>query len=92
VNGGLANLQNVPIKALAIYAQGSNTGRFQHYNPDYFTEENPKMPLLDPGLVKEMKVAMFVGLWDNTCPVTTAQQTYEMLAARRPSATGSSTL
>ena len=37
------------------------------------------MPLYDFGLVKEMKVAMFVGLWDNTCPVKFAQQIYEQL-------------
>lgn len=29
---------------------------------------------MDFGLVKEMKVAMFVGLFDDTCPLTTAYQ------------------
>lgn len=28
--------------------------------------------MIDFGLVKEMKVAMFVGLFDNTCNVMTA--------------------
>lgn len=36
---------------------------------DFLYEENPKSPIFDYGLVKEMKVSMFMGLWDNTCPL-----------------------
>ena len=40
--------------------------------PDFLEVENPKAPLIDFGLVQEMKVALMVGLWDNTCPMPTA--------------------
>ena len=58
-------------------------GRFQQYNPNFFDEEDPKMPLLDFGLVQKMKVALFVGMWDNTCPLTRAQEIYEQLGGER---------
>ena len=32
--------------------------------------ENPKTELMDFGKVKEMKVAMYVGLFDKTCSLT----------------------
>mmetsp|Transcript_28543 Transcript_28543/g.35292 ORF Transcript_28543/g.35292 Transcript_28543/m.35292 type:complete len:80 (+) Transcript_28543:869-1108(+) len=41
------------------------------------------MPLMDYGLVREMKVAMFVGLWDNTCPLTEAQKIYQNLGGEK---------
>ena len=40
--------------------------------PDFLERENPKAPLIDFGLVQEMKVAMLIGLWDNSCPLPTA--------------------
>ena len=58
---------------MAAYAQTSTTGRFQQYSDDFLTEENPKSPIMDYGLVKKMKVSMFVGMFDNTCPVSRAQ-------------------
>lgn len=66
------SLANNPIQACAAYAQTSLAGRFQQYTPDWFEEDNPKMPMMDFGLVKQTKVAMFVGLWDNTCPLPKA--------------------
>ena len=57
---------------MAFYGQAGQTQRFSEENPDYFYEENPKLPLIDYGRVKAMKVAMFVGLWDNTCPLIEA--------------------
>lgn len=62
----LEGLPNNPTQALAAYAQTSMTYRFQNYMPDYLYVENPKSPILDYGMVKEMKVNLFVGLWDNT--------------------------
>jgi len=38
---------------------------------------------MDYGLLREMKVALFVGLWDNTCPLTQAQQMYENFGGER---------
>ena len=70
--GALGGLPNNPVQAISFYAQAALSHRFSVYNPDWFEQENPKSPLLDYGLVKEMKVAMFVGLWDNTCPITVA--------------------
>ena len=58
---------------MSAYAQTSYSRRFQQYNPDYLTEENPKSPIMDYGLVKKVKVSMYVGLFDNTCPVSRAQ-------------------
>jgi len=77
--GGLEHLKNVPLQAMAAYAQGSHMSRFQHYTPDFFDLENPKMPLIDFGLIKKTKVAMFVGAWDNTCPLTVAQKIFKQL-------------
>ena len=37
---------------------------------------------MDFGLVKEMKVGLFAGLWDNTCPLPAAQQIYEQLGEK----------
>jgi len=81
--GGLMHLQNVPTKAMAFYGQAGQTQRFSQENANYFNEENPKLPLIDYGMVKEMKVAMFVGLWDNTCPLTEAQRIYENLGGEK---------
>ena len=76
-------LPNSPIQAVAAYAQTSKIGRFQQYTDDFLTEENPKSPIMDYGLVKKMKVSMFVGLFDNTCPVTRAQEIYENLGGEK---------
>ena len=79
----LEGLPNTPTQALASYAQTSLTYRFQNYIPDYLYVENPKSPILDYGMVKEMKVNLFVGLWDNTCPVKRAQEMYENLGGEK---------
>jgi pimeloyl-ACP methyl ester carboxylesterase len=77
IMNAVKDMVDVPVQAVAAFAQTSHSKRFMRYNPNWFEEENPKAPLMDYGLVREMKVAMFVGLWDNTCPVTYAQQMYE---------------
>ena len=72
----IGGLSNNPIQAVAAYSQTNLTNRFQsYYEGDWFayTRENggyAKTNLLDFGLVKEMKVAMHIGLFDNTCPLT----------------------
>jgi|Transcript_21534 hypothetical protein len=76
-------MSNTPFQALAAYAQTSHSQRFGRYNPNWFYEENPRSPLMDYGLLREMKVALFVGLWDNTCPLTQAQQMYENFGGER---------
>ena len=79
----LEGLPNNPTQALAAYAQTSLTYRFQNYMPDYLFVENPKSPILDYGMVKEMKVNLFVGLWDYTCPMKRAQEIYENLGGEK---------
>ena len=79
----LEGLPNNPTQALAAYAQTSLTYRFQNYMPDYLFVENPKSPILDYGMVKEMKVNLFVGLWDYTCPMKRAQEMYENLGGEK---------
>ena len=49
------------------------TQRFQEYTDDWDFENPPHTELMDFGRVKEMKVAMYVGLFDRTCPVTQAE-------------------
>ena len=75
----MGTLPNNSVQACAAYAQTSLSKRFGKYNPNWFEEKNPKSFLMDYGLVQEMKIAMFVGLWDNTCPLPVAQQIYENL-------------
>ena len=77
--GALGGLPNNPVQAVAAYAQTAISKRFGRYDPDWFEKENPKSPLIDFGLVKEMKVAMFVGLWDGTCPLTMAKEQYDQM-------------
>ena len=79
----LEGLPNNPTQALAAYGQAGITYRFQNYMEDYLYVENPKSPILDYGLVKEMKVSMFVGLWDNTCPLKRAREIYENLGGEK---------
>ena len=79
----MLHLPNNPIQAQAAYAQTALSGRFQRYDPDWFSEADPKSELMDFGLVKEMKVSLFVGLWDNTCPLTTSQEIYEQLGGEK---------
>ena len=67
-------LENNPIQAVAAYAQTSLTGRFQEYTADWFEYEGypnkyAKTQLMDFALVNNMKVAMYVGLFDDTCPL-----------------------
>lgn len=71
-------LPNNPIAAIAAYAQTSLTERFQEYTPDWFQFINehgvyPKTKLMDFGLPTEMQVGMYVGLFDNTCPLTVSE-------------------
>ena len=65
-------LKNNPIQAVAAYAQTAFSERFQTYTKDWFkyVDENdtyPKTELMDFGLVKKMQIAMYIGLFDNTC-------------------------
>ena len=60
---------------MAAYAQTSLTSRFQEYTTNWFDYEGypnqyPKTNLMDFALVQKMKVAMYVGLFDDTCPLT----------------------
>jgi len=54
------------------------TNRFQEYTDDWFDYMDanegamPHTELMDFGLVKKSKVAMYVGLFDDTCPLTTS--------------------
>lgn len=67
----IERLYNIPLQLAAQYAQTSLSGRFQHYTDKWFEEGgNSRTELMDFGLIKEMKVAMFLGLWDSTCPLT----------------------
>lgn len=78
--GSLLHLPNNPVQALAAYAQTSLTGRFQKYDPDWFSylDEHdgayPKTELMDFGLVNTSQVALYIGLFDNTCPLTVASE------------------
>jgi len=63
----------VPVQALSAYCQTSQTQRFQIYHDDWNWDTPPKTELLDFGLVQKMKVAMYVGLFDRTCPVSMAE-------------------
>jgi len=77
----MEGLSSIPIRATAIYGQCAYTGRFQHYTEDWFDhEQRSRAELIDFGLVKEMKIAMFIGLWDNTCNVKhAAEQRAQMM-------------
>ena len=71
------SLINNPIQAVASYAQTSLTGRFQEYTDQWFEfegypEQYAKTKIMDFGLVQKMKVAMYVGMFDDTCPLTQA--------------------
>ena len=68
----MEKLVSLPVQDSAAYAQTSLSNRFQRYTDSWFdTESPPRTELMDFGLVKEMKVAMFVGLFDTTCPLPT---------------------
>ena len=79
------HLPNNPIQAVGAYAQTSLSDRFQKYNEDWFdyTEANdgaiPHTDLMDFGMVTKSKVAMYVGLFDDTCPLTTAVDIHTQL-------------
>ena len=77
----IEHLENNPLQALANYAQTSISSRFQRLNKNWFSEPNevPKSELMDFGKVKKMKVAMYVGLFDDTCPLTVAQEQYTQM-------------
>ena len=77
----IEHLENNPTQAMAAYAQTSISNRFQRYNKNWFSEPNevPKTELMDFGRVKKMKVAMYVGLFDDTCPLTVAQEQYTQM-------------
>jgi len=79
----LSGLPNNPTMALSAYAQVSISGRFQQPTETWFEEENPKTPLMDFGMVKKMNVALFAGLWDNTCPLTETTAIYDQLGGDR---------
>jgi len=78
--GTVQHLPNNPVQAMAAYAQTALTGRFQKYNPDWFSyvEENdgayPKTELMDFGLINKSQVALYIGLFDDTCPLTVAAE------------------
>ena len=66
----MEGLESIPIQDTAAYAQASLSGRFQEYTETWFEDgENSRTKLIDYGLVKETKVAMFAGLFDDTCPL-----------------------
>ena len=75
----IEGLKNNPVQAVNAYAQAALSERFQRYNPDWFEVENPKTELMDIGAVKEMKVAMYVGLFDATCPLTVAREQHRTM-------------
>ena len=63
------------MQAVAHYAQTSFSKRFQQYTDDWFVYEAengtyPKTELIDYGLVMKMKVALYIGLFDDTFPLT----------------------
>ena len=72
----IEHLANNPLQAVAAYGQTSLSSRFQRYNPNWFSDplEVPKAELMDYSLVREMKVAMYVGLFDDTCPLVKAEE------------------
>ena len=74
-----AVLFNVPVQALSAYCQASQTQRFQEYFDDWNWDVPPHSSLLDFGMVKKMKVAMYVGLFDRTCPITMAEKIRKQL-------------
>ena len=61
---------------MAAYAQTSLSNRFQRYNTNWWSEplKTPKAELMDFSLVREMKVAMYVGLFDDTCPLVKSEE------------------
>ena len=75
------SLEYVQLQAVALYGQTSVTNRFQYYDDDWWNEDvaHRKSEVMDFGLVKEMNVSMYVGLFDNTCPLTQSQEIYEQL-------------
>ena len=76
--GEMEALESIPIQATAAYGQTSMSNRFQQYTDTWFEDDGKsKTELMDFGLVKEMKVAMFAGLFDQTCrlPDAIAQKT-----------------
>ena len=82
----LEHLMNNPIQAAAAYAQTSMSSRFQRYTEEkvwwgqeHYPEAKHHSELMDYGLVKDMKVAMYVGLFDDTCPLVESQKIYEDL-------------
>ena len=77
--GAKTVLWNVPVQGLEAYCQASQTQRFQEYSDDWNWQVPPHTPLMDFGKVKEMKVALYVGLFDRTCPVTQAENIRKQL-------------
>lgn len=68
-------IRYTPIQAHAHYAQTALSGRFQEYMEDWFDVEGPpRSKLLDVGLVSKVNLALYVGLWDDTCPGQHAAQ------------------
>ena len=74
------SLENNPIKALAAYAQTSQSGRFQRYTDDWFDyPEYPKTEIMDFGMAQKTQVAIYAGLFDNTCLLNQTRDQVEMM-------------
>ena len=68
-------LPNNPLQAVAAYGQTAFSRRFQMYTDDWFSYiaangTYPKTDEIDYGRAQNMQVAMYIGLFDDTCPLT----------------------
>lgn len=69
---------------MAAYGQTSLSGRFQKYTDDWFDhEEYPKTEIGDFGAVNTMKVVQNIGLFDDTCPLSVAQEQFTTMGGDR---------
>lgn len=73
----MVNDEALPVKVLDHYAQNSVNYRAQKYIKDYFYADSTRSELIDFGMI-ESKVAMWVGLWDQVCPISQAEYIREM--------------
>ena len=78
-------LPNNPIKSVASFSQKAFSKRFQeYYEGDWFAYvrehgDTPKTPLMDFGLAQKTNVGLYIGLWDNTCPLPVAMEQRQQL-------------
>ena len=67
IQGAIGRLYNVSAKSYEHYAQNGQTFRFQEYAEHYF-ELQPLAKKVDLSKINDVKVAMWVGEKDGTCP------------------------